>query len=184
MSSMGIVAGKDNKNGPHHDGEVEPDTPVVDVPNIELDPSLHLIEGVRLAAGAVNLCPTRYTGLYVVAERIFLDNRCEMPFVRRRVGPRPDQRHVTQEHVEQLGELVNAVSTQPPADPRHPLVALLRLLNDVAIFHHRHGAKLVDPERPPIKTMPGLPKKRRAMSVQPDRDRGSEQDRRQDNQSE
>ena len=76
------------------------------------------------------------------------------------------------------------IPTQPPADPRHPLVALLRLLNDVAIFHHRHGAKLVDPERPPIKTVPGLPKQRRAARVQPDRNRGGEQDRRQDDQTE
>ena len=38
---MRIVAYKHDQDGPYHDGEVEPNAPVVDVPNIEFDPSLH-----------------------------------------------------------------------------------------------------------------------------------------------
>jgi hypothetical protein len=70
---MRVVVCKYDQNRPYHDGEIEPNTPVVNVPNIELDPALHLIERIRLAAGAVNLSPPGNTGLHVVTKRIFLD---------------------------------------------------------------------------------------------------------------
>src|SRR5271169_2836183 len=72
-SSMRVVVCEYDQDRPYHDGEIQPNTPVVNVPNIEFDPAFHLIERIRLAAGAVNLSPTRNTGLHVVTERVFLD---------------------------------------------------------------------------------------------------------------
>ena len=158
---MCVIADEDDQNGPYHDGEIEPNAPIVDIPNVELDPSLHLVERIGLAARAVNLRPARNPGLNVVTERVFLDDGSEVAFMRRGVRPRPHQRHVAKEHIEQLGQFVNAVPAQPTADPRDPFVALLRLLNDVAVFHDGHGAELEDPERAPVEAVPRLPEQRR-----------------------
>jgi hypothetical protein len=49
---MGVFAQENDEHGPYHDGEVEPNAPVVDVPKVKIDPPPHLVESVGLAASA------------------------------------------------------------------------------------------------------------------------------------
>lgn len=93
------------------------------------------------------------------------------------VGPRPHQRHVTLQHVQQLGQLVQAGAAEKGADPRHPSITLGAVGDLVAIFLHPHRAELVDDER--LTTQPAalLTEQGGTRRVEPDK-QGDEQQQR------
>ena len=71
--------------------KVQPETPVIDVPQIEFDPLLDLLDFGRCTARAVALCPTGNSGFDVVAERIVAQNFFELAIVGQRMRPWPNE---------------------------------------------------------------------------------------------
>src|SRR5215207_9221163 len=54
---------------------VEPEPAIIDVPEIELDTPLHLLDASRFAAVSVDLRPAGDARLHMVAERVRRDQR-------------------------------------------------------------------------------------------------------------
>src|SRR5262245_38135859 len=81
--------------------------------------------------------------------------REELPVVRQRMRPGTDDRHIPPEHVDELGQLVDAIAAQEASQPCHTAVILLRL-GDRAAFTGRHRAEFVDVEGPTLETATAL----------------------------
>src|SRR3546814_18447441 len=77
---------------------------MLDVIEIVLDPVLHLLKRVCLAAPAVDLRPACYAGLYAMAPDISIDDLRVLLIVRDRVRPGADKAHLAAQHVEQRSE--------------------------------------------------------------------------------
>ena len=69
---MRILTPENDKHRPYHDGEVQPNAPIVNIPEIELNPALHFVQGVRFTSGAAYLRPARYPRFDMMAKSIFL----------------------------------------------------------------------------------------------------------------
>src|SRR5690606_39442133 len=92
---------------------------------VMLDPLLDLLDGFRLAAPAVDLRPAGDAGLHamtpeIVADRVLVEQAAG--FRRRCMGARPDDGHVSGQHVEELRQLVEAGPAQEGAQPRYPRI--------------------------------------------------------------
>jgi hypothetical protein len=82
---------------PHHlekrleqDLEIEQQIPVVNVPEIEFDAPLDVLNRGCGAARAIALCPSRQAGLHVMPERIITHDFLKLIIVSKRVRPRTD----------------------------------------------------------------------------------------------
>ena len=95
--------------------------------------------------------------------------------------PRPDQAHLTLEHIDQLGQFVQAALSQQPSHPRHPRI--IANLEDEArdlaaaahLVQHRlgvdnHGAELEAAEVPAVEPDAILLEEHRTRRIQLDRD--------------
>src|SRR5262249_46638093 len=95
------------------------------------------------------------------------------------VRPRADDRHVSQENVDQLRELVDGILAQEQAQPCHAIVALLGL-RDLAVLASSHRAELVDVERSSQESAAALAEEPRTGSLYPDEQPHAEESGRQD----
>src|SRR5207245_8062221 len=96
--------------------QVEAQGPALDVVEVVLDALLDR----RAAAPAVDLRPSGDAGLHLVAQHVAGDAPPELLDERRSLGARPDQAHVTAQHVEELRQLVEAEAPQHGAERRAP----------------------------------------------------------------
>src|SRR5271155_247196 len=107
----GVAAQDFAGDGQHHDSEVKPDRPVLDVGKVASDPVFYLLEGLGFPAPAVHLGPSCDPRLDPVTERIVCDHVGEQ-LVRRlgvgRMWTRPDKGHVALHDIEYLRQLVEA----------------------------------------------------------------------------
>src|SRR5581483_9471288 len=113
-------------NGERSDSDldVQPQAPIIDVPQIMLHALLHLLERAGFSAITINLGPAGDAGLDVVAEGVVADDLLIFGVVGGRVRAGAYQRHVTLEHVEELRQLVDRGLAQPFAGRRHARVVL------------------------------------------------------------
>ena len=111
---------------------------------------------------AIHLRPTGDAGLDVVAARIKGDLSLIFAVMREGVRPRPDQRHVAEQHVDQLRQLVEVPAPQVPPDPRDARVVLDGLHDDLAVLGHGHAAELEDPEAALVEAVAPLTEQNRA----------------------
>src|SRR4051794_10811958 len=163
--SVSISIGTWREHRAHENLQVEPQRPVVDVVEVELNPVAHLVVAVGLAAKTVNLRPAGHTRLDVVTTRIERDPLFIVAVVRKRVGPRPDQRHVAHQNVEELRDLVDVGTTQELPDFRHPRIVARRLRDNFAVVKCAHGAKFDDAERLLVEAVAILQEKHRTRTV-------------------
>src|SRR6266478_5432755 len=125
------------------DLEVQAQRPVLDIGEVKLQPLRE-----REIAPAGDLPQAGQTRLD--AETLALDALVEEIHVPNRHGTRTDEAHLTGQHVEDLGELVEAAAAQGTSDARDPrivgdledgargLVQVLDLrLSSIGILHHR-----------------------------------------------
>src|SRR5450631_3148938 len=140
-SAHKLHAGQDN------DLEVLSQAPVVNVPEVAVDPALHLFNASRFAPKAFDLGPAGYSRFYMMAERIIRQQVAEMIVMRQCMRPRPHQRHIPTENIEQLGQFIDAGITQNSTDWRDTRVNSLGLLQIVTVFHHRHRSEFEYHER-------------------------------------
>ena len=165
------------------DPQVEPERPVVDVPDVLLDP---LRPGDLVAP--IHLRPARDPGRHLQAPPLVLG---VVGGLLDQVGARPDERHLPHEHVGELRELVEARAAQPaPAagdarvvreDPvgvgeAHALSLFDRVLD--------HRPELEEPERPPAAADSLLDEEDGTAGLQQDPDRDAREERREDDEEE
>jgi hypothetical protein len=87
----------------HHDSEVKPDRPILNVRQVASDPVLYLFDGFGFTTPAVYLSPSSDAGFDAVTERILGDNIAKQ-LVRRfgvgRMRAWSDDGHVAPQHIE------------------------------------------------------------------------------------
>ena len=87
--------------------QVEPEAPILDVPEGHNRPAAPSVEPGSLPAKAIDLSPTGKAWLYVLPKCVLCDHLAITVVVRNSMRSRPDQRHVPTQHVEQLWQLVD-----------------------------------------------------------------------------
>src|SRR3954469_19718702 len=162
-AGSGLFGGLDGRDEGHQeDLEVEPQRPVVDVVVVELD----AIGDRTLTSQALDLRQARDPGADAVTLGVAGQVRLEHLHVLRALRARADEAHLTTGDVEELWQLVERCSPQPPADAGAAADALApagrptiegneggrrRLLD--------HRAELQDVERPTVATDAALAEK-------------------------
>ena len=132
-----------------------------------LDAGLHLLDQFGFAAQAVDLGPAGDPGLDLVTRQVVVDHLGILFVVGNRVRARPDDRHLALQHVEELGQLVEAVTPQEPAQAGHPEVVPRRLLGAVGVGRiGDHRAELVDGDQVVVEPVALLPEQHRAGTVE------------------
>src|SRR5258706_3053255 len=105
-----------------------------------------MIWRVRRASKSLDLRPARYPGPHPVPMGVLVDDVLAQSVAGAhadRVRPRTDDRHVAAQHVEELGQLVEATLAQEGAEPRDPVVVAAGLARALRIpMPPAHGAKL------------------------------------------
>src|ERR1700722_13571571 len=161
MGLEGVPAQDLASDRQHHDSQIKPDRPILDIRQIASDPVLDLLDGPGFASPSVYLRPPGDPRLHPVTESILGDNVAEQLVVRLGVGrmrARSYQGHVALEYVQQLRQLVEAQGAQPFTQPRDSRVPARRLPVTQQICHSMmHGAKLVAGKKSIIETEAGLP---------------------------
>src|SRR5262249_9541576 len=89
--------------------------------------------------------------------------------------PRTNDRHFAEQHIHQLGELVDIRAPQNAANARHAMIVLDCLLEVAAIFDRRHRSELKDLDDFIIVSMSGLAEEYGTARIKPDRERNREQ---------
>src|SRR6185312_4302103 len=128
-----------------NDPKVEPDGPVVDVPDIALDALDHFLDGIGFTAKTAYLGQAGKAGLHAVALHVAVKSVAEIVIVGNRMRPRPHDRHMSLQHVDELRQLVETAGTQEAAKPGDPRVVDHGLGHlDVALDVLVHGAEFPD----------------------------------------
>src|SRR5438445_10924450 len=160
--------------------QVEAETPPLDVVEITLDPLLDRC----VAPPAVERGPARDPRLHLVAEHVAGHAAPELLHEARALGARSDEAHLAAQHVEELGQLVEARASQEDAERRAAWVVRARPYGPgLRLGVHAPRPELQHPETPPVYTHALLvvqngPRRR---ELEPDGDR--QHDRRGDRQT-
>ena len=93
------------------------------------------------------------------------------------MGPRPHQRHVAANDIDELRQFIDARSPQHPADARHALVVAFGLNDRTAVFQHRHRPEFENEEFAIVEAATPLTEDYRPTTVEPDHERDREQKR-------
>lgn len=124
------------------DAHIEPEAPVLHVPDVVVDAAFHLPQLLGLAAEARHLCPARDAGFAEEAYHVVVDELVVHRGVHEHVRARADDAHVALEDVEELGQLVDVGAAHQVAE-RELAGVVLRGLQRVGILIDVHGAELV-----------------------------------------
>ena len=106
-------------DGLEDDVDVQPEAPVLDVPDVAADAAFHLLDCAGLAAVAGDLAPAGDAGLDVVADHVLVYEVGVFFGVPYHVGTGTYDAHLPEQHVDELRELVYAGVAQylaPPGD--------------------------------------------------------------------
>src|ERR1700687_2975194 len=97
--SISLFASYLLNQSPEQNLHIEDDCPIIDIPDIELDPSFHLCKIPRLAAKSIHLGPTGYSRLHVMPKGIVRDKRTIFVIVGYGMRSRTDKGHVPFQHI-------------------------------------------------------------------------------------
>src|SRR5690348_5048583 len=126
-------------NGPGENAQIERQRLVLDIPEVEFDPL-----GPRQRRTAIDLRPPRDAGLDPQAPELALRVLADL---HRNGRSRTDDRHLSADHVPEVGHLIQRVAPQPPADAGYALIALLnRKPGAYELRAADHRPQLVDRE--------------------------------------
>jgi hypothetical protein len=148
---------------------------VLDVPRLGVR---HVVQRLRLVEAEVHLAGAGEPGSDVQKPTLVLR---VVRDVAGHLCAWTDERHVTEEHVHQLGELIELRPAQMGADARHPRVALTAD-EGTGWTVGAHGPQLDDAERPAGASDAFLQEEGGARAVQPDCQREHHQQRKQQQQ--
>src|SRR5215470_9210543 len=119
ITSIRVPVEEDADDGEPDDLEIEPEGPALDVLDVVLDALLE--RGV--AAQAVDLGPTGDPRLHLVAEHVAGHGLAEPLDEDRPLRTRPHHAHLAAQHVDELGQLVEAEAPEEGAEPSAARVA-------------------------------------------------------------
>ena len=149
------------------DAQVEPERTVVHVPDVERE---LLVPGQRVAP--VHLAPARDTRPDLVATHL-LGRVARQVLGKERA--RTDEAHVAGDHIEELGELIEARTPQEAAQSGDPLS--IREAGPIAFSLFDHGSKLQNGEQLSVQARPLLAEQDRAAHRDSDGDSNKREDR-------
>ena len=124
------------------DTDVQPDAPVLDIPDVTPDAPLHLPELLRLTPEASHLRPTSHARLHEVAHHILINQLRVLLRMRQHVRSGPHDTHPALQHIKELRQLVDIRLTHKIAEGILPRI-ILRRLHPVRILVHVHRAELI-----------------------------------------
>ena len=142
---------EDCLDGQPDDTDVQPDTPVLHIPDVALHAPLHLPELLRLPTEARHLCPARHARLHEVSHHILVYQLRVHLRMRQHVRSRTDNRHIPPQHVPELRQLVDVRLSHEVAEGIFPRV-VLRRLQPVRVLVHVHRAELIAVEVPSVQS--------------------------------
>ena len=144
---------------------------VLEVPEVELDAL-----GPRQRRAAVDLRPARQPGAHLEPAALAVGVGVDLDLDRR---PRPDERHLAPQHVDEVRQLVDRGPPQQRADARDARVALVdRHPGAHVLGAGDHRAQLVDLERVAVAADAALAVDRVPGRLEPHGQRGERDDRR------
>ena len=110
------VAPQDGVDRLQQDQQIEPETGVFQV--VQVVPQFLSRTLFGVGVGIANLRPAGETGLAQVPQPVERNRRPQLGHVVRPFRARPDQTHLAAQHVDPLGQFVDAGFPQEPANPR------------------------------------------------------------------
>ena len=116
------------------DLEIQGEAAVLDVPEVELDATLHISDLGRSAARTVDLSPSRDARPHGKPLRVAWDERAIVAVVSERVRTWANEAHLAAQHVKKLRQFVEAGLTQTCAQPGQSRIAALGLPHDNAVL--------------------------------------------------
>lgn len=134
-----------NKNTFHrhpHDADIQPDAPMLYIPDVALHPFLHLPEFLRLSAESRHLRPTCDARLHKMTHHIFANFALVHFRMVQHVRSRPHYTHITHQHVPELRQLIYVVFSYPVTKGELSWI-VLRSLQCIRLFINVHRAELI-----------------------------------------
>ena len=150
---------------------VEQQGGVPQIEQVEPQAAEHFLHGVRIAVvdGGVR----GHARSQLVQQPIARIALHDLVDVKLTLGPGADERHIPDQHVPQLGKLVEVMPPQEPADPGQPFVRLPFVKHGAILLRVQpHAAELINIERAPAQTDALLPEKGRSAVLPLDGDVG------------
>ena len=137
------------------DAHIEPEAPVLHVPDVVVDAAFHLPQLLGLATESCHLSPARDAGLHKMTHHILVYQLTVYLRMVEHMGPRAHDAHVALEHVEKLGQLVDIGLAHEVAKGKLARV-VLGGLHQVGILIDMHRAELVAIEVAAVDACSGL----------------------------
>src|ERR1700730_16440468 len=110
--SKRVAFTQDFKERLDQDLDVQPEAPIIDIPEVHFYSPRDLFDRGCRATEPVNLRPSRHPGFDVMTERIILQYFFKIVGMSQRVRPRSDKRHLSPYDVHELWQFVNACGAQ------------------------------------------------------------------------
>src|SRR5690554_2793744 len=150
-ASISVRVDKSLDNGKADDPQVQPQRPIIDVPEVAGDPLLHFLHRIRLTTVAIYLSPARNPRFNLVTLHIGLDDILVILIMGQGMGPGSHDRHTPLEHVVKLWQFIQGGAPEEGSHASDAGVALPGLSHASALLVMQyHGAELVDLEAPPV----------------------------------
>ena len=138
-------------DGEEDDSDVEPERPVLDIPDVLLYALLHFPQLFRLAAAAAHLSPSGDAGEAEMSYHVFVDDFSILLGVCQHVRSGSYDAHVAFEDIEELRELIDVGMPDEVAEREFSWV-VLGGLHLVGVAVDVHGPELVTCECFPVES--------------------------------
>ncbi len=157
--------------------EVEPQTPMLDIPDVALYTTFHLPQLTGLTTKTCYLRPACDAGLDEVTHHVLVYQLVVLLCMCQHVWSGTHDAHITDKHVPELWQFVNVGLTHEITE-RELARIVLRGLQAVGIVIYVHGAELIAPERAPVKPRAPLAEEdgARALTLDDDGNEWQQQD--------
>ena len=162
-----LVGTDDGQGSLENDLDVEPEGPVLQIPDVALDAFLHLPELLGLTTTACHLGPSGDAGTTEMAHHILIDEGTVLLGVQQHMRTRSYNAHVALQHIEELWELVD-IGLAHELPKRELARVVLRGLQHVGLFVDVHGTELITIEIASVQSGALLHKEKGARALQLD----------------
>lgn len=157
-SLIRLFVGADNGKSCLEDNlEVEPESPVFEIPDVAPDALFHLPEFLGLTTEACDLRPTRDARTAEMAHHVLIDELTIHLRVEHHVGTGTDNTHVALQHIEELWELID-IGLAHELAKRELAWVVLGGLQGVGLVVDMHRTELIAFERMSVETCTVLDK--------------------------
>ena len=147
-----------------HNAYVEPDRPVLDVPDVSLDALFHLPEFLGLSTITRNLCPSRDARFGEMTYHVLVDDGTIYLSVMQHVRSWTYDAHVSPQHVDELRKLIDVGLSHEVAKGELARI-VLGGLHQVGILVDVHGAELQTLESLAVQSRSCLTEKDRSRTL-------------------